>query len=93
VRPDRTTSIDFVDAEAFGPYLRFITIAGRTTMSAYEFACEHLFPGCTTKIEGDTEEEVSRKATEHLRTHHAVDPVRQPDVNTEMWKAIARLYG
>jgi predicted small metal-binding protein len=62
-------------------------------MSAYEFACEHLFSGCTTRINGDSAEEVARRAAEHLRSHHDSEPLHQPDVKSEMWKAIIRLSG
>ena len=62
-------------------------------MSAYEFACEHIFPGCTTRIEGESKDEVARRAAEHLRAHHDADPVRGSDVNLAMWQAIVRLHG
>ncbi len=62
-------------------------------MSAHEFACEHLIPGCTTRIEGGTQDEVARMAVEHLRTHHDANPVHGSDLNLAMWQAIVRLHG
>ncbi len=61
-------------------------------MGAYEFACEHLIPGCTTKVTGETKDEVAKQAAAHLEDHHdwkfAAD-----EVNAEMWQAIVRLRG
>lgn len=59
-------------------------------MGAYQFACEHLIPGCTTTVEGETRDEVARRAAEHMRDHHGFD-FAEARVNAEMWKSIVRL--
>jgi predicted small metal-binding protein len=38
--------------------------------ATYEYACENLFPECTTTITGRSEDEVYRKARRHVREHH-----------------------
>ena len=59
-------------------------------MTAYEFACEHLFAGCTTRIKGETKDAVAKRAAEHLRDHHDF-AFAEAKVNAEMWQAIVRL--
>ena len=35
----------------------------------FEFVCDHIVPGCTTKERGDTPEAVREKALKHLHDH------------------------
>lgn len=59
-------------------------------MSAYQYVCEHVIPGCTTRIEGSTKQEVRERAARHLEEHHGFD-FAVARVNDEMWQAIVRL--
>lgn len=38
--------------------------------ASYEYACENLYPDCSTTITGRSEDEVRRKAQRHIRDHH-----------------------
>jgi predicted small metal-binding protein len=55
---------------------------------AFEFVCEHLIPGCTSKVEGDTKEKVAEKAARHIHDHH--DDMSQRDLRVEIDMAILR---
>lgn len=44
----------------------------------FEYVCEHIVPGCTTKELGDTREAAREKALEHLRRHHDMDYIDGP---------------
>jgi len=41
----------------------------------YEFVFEHLFPGCTTNVSGDSREEVHEKARRHVRDRHLLEGI------------------
>jgi predicted small metal-binding protein len=62
-------------------------------VSAYEFVCEHLVPGCTTKVRAETKEEAARRAARHLEEHHGKEMLAGSDFNVQMWQAIVRLHG
>jgi predicted small metal-binding protein len=56
---------------------------------SFEFVCEHLIPGCTSKVQGETKEEVAAKAEKHIHDHH--DDMSQKDLRVEVDMAILRL--
>lgn len=49
----------------------------------YEFVCEHLIPGCTTRESGDSKAAVKEQARRHLSEHHETESVDQA-----LWKGI-----
>ncbi|MGI9647694.1 MAG: DUF1059 domain-containing protein [Acidimicrobiia bacterium] len=56
---------------------------------AFEFVCEHLIPGCTSKVQADSKDEVVKKAEKHIHDHH--DEMSQKDLQVEIDLAILRL--
>lgn len=38
--------------------------------ATYEYACQNVYADCSTTIDGESEEEVQRKALQHIREHH-----------------------
>jgi predicted small metal-binding protein len=45
----------------------------------FEYVCEHVIPGCTTKVEAaDTPEAAREKALEHLHQHHGMEYIDGP---------------
>lgn len=49
----------------------------------FEYLCEHIIPGCTTRETGDTKDAAREKARAHLREHHDM-----PHVEAAMWEKI-----
>ncbi|WP_306118460.1 MULTISPECIES: DUF1059 domain-containing protein [unclassified Roseitalea] len=52
-----------------------------------EFRCGELVPGCDWHTSADSEAEVVRRASEHLRTAHGEDHIR-PNMVDEIKKRI-----
>ncbi|MFV2001082.1 MAG: DUF1059 domain-containing protein [Acidimicrobiia bacterium] len=50
----------------------------------YEFVCEHVVPGCTTKIAGETKEQAVEWAKDHVHEHHPMEYI-----DDETWRKIA----
>ena len=55
----------------------------------FEFVCERLIPGCTSKVQGDDRERVVARAENHMRDHH--DRMPGADLRTEIDLALFRL--
>jgi len=45
----------------------------------YEYVCEHVIPGCTTKELAETRKATLEKALVHLQEHHDIE---HPDAGT-----------
>ena len=56
----------------------------------FEFVCQHIVPGCSTKERGDTPEAVREKALRHLREHHDLSYI-DDDLSLRIGEAITRL--
>ncbi|MEN8114808.1 MAG: DUF1059 domain-containing protein [Actinomycetota bacterium] len=46
----------------------------------FEYLCDHVIPGCTTKETGDTSEAVKEKAIKHLHEHHDMEYLDEPTI-------------
>ena len=55
----------------------------------FEYVCEHLIPGCGSKVQGETKEAVASKAEKHIHDHH--DDMSHKDLRVEVDMAILRL--
>ena len=55
----------------------------------FEFVCERLIPGCTSKEQGDTREKAIAKAERHMQDHH--DRMSSSDLRAEIDLAVFRL--
>lgn len=44
----------------------------RSDHVSYEFACQHLYPECDTRIKGESREDLLDKAKRHVSEHHGV---------------------
>ena len=55
----------------------------------FEFVCERLIPGCTSKLQGDDKAEVAARAENHMRDHH--DRMPSADLRAEIDLALFRL--
>lgn len=58
----------------------------------YQFVCNHIIPGCTTTLEGETADEVRDRAIEHMRKHHGMDADNDERL-LQMKTAIHRVVG
>ncbi len=56
------------------------------------YACREMGLNCTFVVKGETEEEVTRKALDHIREKHVNDfnIIQTPEQVKQMEKAIAR---
>lgn len=54
----------------------------------FEFACERLIPGCTTKVQGEDEDDVITRAEQHMRDHH--DRMTDAELRAELKLALMR---
>ena len=55
----------------------------------FEFVCERLIPGCTSKVRGEDRDEVAAAAETHMRDHH--DRMPSTDLRAEIDLALFRL--
>ena len=55
----------------------------------FEFVCEHLIPGCTSRVQGEDKGDVVAKAERHMQDHH--DRMPTADLRTEIDLAVLRL--
>ena len=55
----------------------------------FEFVCERLIPGCTSKVSGEDRDDVIAKAERHMVDHH--DRMSGADLRTEVNMALLRL--
>ena len=55
----------------------------------FEFVCEKLVPGCTTKEQADTQDEARAKGERHMVDHH--DRMSGSDLRAEVDIAVLRL--
>lgn len=55
----------------------------------FEFVCEKLVPGCTTKERADTRDDAVAKAERHMMDHH--DRMSGSDLRAEVDIAVLRL--
>ena len=53
-----------------------------------EFRCGEIVPGCETRIEGESEDEILRKVAVHARDAHAMDSV-PPEVADDIRSRIS----
>jgi predicted small metal-binding protein len=56
----------------------------------YEYVCDKIIPGCTTKITGDTPERTVELASEHLHEHHGASETDSDLVRYAINPIIAR---
>ena len=49
----------------------------------FEYVCEHVIPGCTSKERGDTTEAVREKAQAHLHSHHDMEYL-----DADLWRKV-----
>ena len=61
-------------------------------MAVFEYVCEHVIPGCTTRIEGESRPELDPKILVHLRDHHDVGHLSR-ELQREVDAAVVRLHG
>jgi predicted small metal-binding protein len=47
----------------------------------FEYVCDHVIPGCTTKETGETPEAVREKALEHLEKNHDMAYIDGPTLD------------
>jgi predicted RNase H-like HicB family nuclease len=58
----------------------------------FEYVCEHVIPGCTTREQGDTPEAVREEARRHLHEHHGTEYLDEA-LEMRIGAAIFRLPG